>query len=92
MMTEQTLVPHVLKGKITIPSSKSVVHRMMICAALGNKQVRIDCKGAGNDITATANCLKALGAEIEITESHITVQPLCRSTIGNTLQIGRAHV
>ena len=85
MITEQTLVPNVLKGKITIPSSKSVVHRMMICAALGNKQVRIDCKGAGNDITATANCLKALGAEIEITESHITVQPLIRSNIGNTL-------
>ena len=72
-------------GEVTIPSSKSVVHRMMICAAMGNRCVKIGCKGAGDDIFATADCLKSLGAKIEILDDYITLSPIDRSAIGNEI-------
>ncbi len=72
-------------GEVTIPSSKSVVHRMMICAAMGNRCVKIGCKGAGDDIFATADCLKALGAKIEILDDYIALSPIDKSTIGNEI-------
>lgn len=72
-------------GEITIPSSKSVVHRMMICAAMGNTPVQIACKGAGQDIFATAEALNALGAKIDISDSFISLSPLKRDAIGNEI-------
>ncbi|MDR1906102.1 MAG: 3-phosphoshikimate 1-carboxyvinyltransferase [Clostridiales bacterium] len=54
-----------LRGEIEIISSKSVAHRVMICAAAANEQTVI--KGLNNsaDVFATINCLTALGAEFQ---------------------------
>ena len=63
-------------GSVTIPSSKSIVHRLLICAALGEMPVSISINGLSKDIIATADCLCALGAEIQTCENRIDVQPI----------------
>ena len=67
--------PGSCSGAVRIPSSKSVVHRLLICAALGEKDVCIRLKGLSKDIQATANCLQALGAEISMSENELRVRP-----------------
>ena len=57
----------VLGGEITLPSSKSELHRALICAALCDKKSTINGFSECEDITATANALKEMGADI-ITE------------------------
>ncbi len=56
--------PAALHGKLNVPPSKSISHRMLICAALcdGESVINdvLDCE----DITATKNALTALGANI----------------------------
>lgn len=63
--------PSVIDGKIRIPSSKSQSHRALMCAALaGNSIVRgIDIS---NDIAATADALRAFGAELTYDEAEHT--------------------
>ena len=53
-----------------MPSSKSQLHRLLICAALGEKPSEIAFKGLSEDIRATARCLNALGAKIEAEEAE----------------------
>lgn len=57
----------VLGGKVTLPPSKSELHRALICAALCDKKSTINGFGACEDVTATAAALKEMGADI-ITE------------------------
>lgn len=65
-----------LKGTVSIPSSKSVAHRMLICAALSDTNSIIRCSGYGKDVIATADCLNQLGADIEIIDDIIKVSPI----------------
>ena len=49
-------------GTVTLPSSKSVAHRALICSFLaGGSDVIIN--GQGNDILATRNCLEAMQSD-----------------------------
>ncbi len=63
-------------GCVRIPASKSQAHRLLICAALGEKSCEIRCDGVSADIAATIACLNALGAGITIAEDRILVQPI----------------
>lgn len=65
-----------LHGTVTIPSSKSAAHRLMIASALSGAPTVIDGRIAGDDVNATAACLSALGAKITFSESSVTVLPL----------------
>lgn len=60
----QTVLPGPRTGSVRIPASKSQAHRLLICAALGAQPVALRCDGVSADITATARCLCALGADI----------------------------
>lgn len=63
-------------GRVTIPASKSQAHRLLICAALGREPVELVCGGPSADILATANCLNALGADIQQTApDRFSVRP-----------------
>ena len=73
---DMTVSPGPCSGSVTIPSSKSIVHRLLICAALGKKPVSISIYGLSKDILATADCLNALGAEIKIRENRLDVCPI----------------
>ena len=54
-----------LNGQVQVPASKSELHRMLIAAALAKGESRIaNADVFGDDIEATAACLKALGAKI----------------------------
>lgn len=66
-MKSVKITPQVLKGNITIPSSKSLCHRSIICAALAEGESHIDNVVFSEDIYATWECMEKLGAEIEKT-------------------------
>ena len=51
-------------GRLTVPASKSWAHRILITAALSKDVSRIICDGISKDISATMDCLNALGANI----------------------------
>ncbi|MDR1410246.1 MAG: 3-phosphoshikimate 1-carboxyvinyltransferase [Oscillospiraceae bacterium] len=60
-------IPNVpLRGNIVAPSSKSDLHRKLICAALFGELSSIACRDGelGQDILATIDCLTVLGAKI----------------------------
>lgn len=65
------ITPKLLSGSIEIPSSKSISHRALICAALakGESSVRgvLEC----DDVDATISALEALGAKFR-TEDGVT--------------------
>lgn len=59
------ITPSKLKGKLMVPPSKSISHRMLICAALSDGTTHIDNLLECLDSHATINALNALGAKIE---------------------------
>lgn len=54
-----------LNGTVVAPSSKSVAHRIMICAALSYSKCYIKNVSESNDMDATISCLSTLGARIK---------------------------
>ena len=71
-----TLNPRYLRGEIAIIPSKSIAHRLLICAAFSDKPTQLICAETSRDMDATADCLRALGAEILRTETGYTVFPV----------------
>ena len=65
--------PCKLKGNINAPPSKSMAHRYLIGAALSKEKCVISGIDYSEDILATIDCLKALGAEIHIEKDTVTV-------------------
>lgn len=61
--------PSQLKGKVSIPSSKSYAHRALICAALSDGVSELNGISFSKDIEATISAMRALGAEI-ITDNN----------------------
>lgn len=62
--------PNKLEGKINIPPSKSLSHRAIICAALSQGESLIDNLIFSDDIDATCEAMRALGAKIEKTSAR----------------------
>ncbi len=64
----------VASGRINAPASKSMAHRLLICAALchGQKSV-IHGIDPCEDVLATIDCLRAMGARIEYDGNSATV-------------------
>lgn len=60
--------------RIDAITSKSFVHRMLIAAALSDTETVIRTNVFSQDMRATAECLIALGAEIEETEDSFVVK------------------
>jgi 3-phosphoshikimate 1-carboxyvinyltransferase len=76
-----------LNGVVRAIPSKSQAHRALICAALADKQTRVECEGGSEDIAATAACLSALGAGIESEPGAYVVHPLKREEIGGNVTL-----
>ena len=74
------LLPGMRTGSVHVPSSKSIAHRLLICAALGKDPVHIRLSGLSDDILATAGCLEVLGAGIQMEKDGITVTPIRKGT------------
>lgn len=71
-----TIHPRSLRGKITVIPSKSQAHRLLICAAFADCPTQLLCPETNRDIEATADCLRALGAQITKTDCGYTVFPI----------------
>jgi len=63
-------------GKVKAIASKSQAHRLLICAALSEKETYIECAERSDDIDATVGCLKSLGAGIRHDGEGFTVAPI----------------
>ena len=51
-------------GTVVAPPSKSMAHRLLICAALAEGESYVRGISKCDDVTATVNCLKAIGVKI----------------------------
>lgn len=60
-------------GTLRTPDSKSWLHRALICAALSDGKTFIRCTRFGEDVQATLDGLRTLGAGIELTPDGICV-------------------
>ena len=72
-MSSVRISPSSLCGKVNLPASKSVAHRVLICAALAGGKSVIKPFCTSRDIYATVCALKALGAEIKESSSGYKV-------------------
>lgn len=68
--------PAKLNGRVKAIPSKSQAHRILICAAFSDRKTTLICPATNQDIEATVNCLRALGAVIHRVESGYVVEPV----------------
>ena len=68
------LYPSNLKGEVKIPPSKSMAHRAVICAALGDGISKITNIDLSDDIIATIDAMRAIGAVINNNSEYIEVK------------------
>ena len=66
--------PSLLRGKITIPFSKSLSHRAIICASLSKEESKIKNIVFSDDIRAVIEGMKKLGADIREADDFLTVK------------------
>lgn len=64
----------VLRGKVAAPPSKSMAHRYLIGAALSGQKCTLTGVDYSQDILASIDCLKALGAEITTDMDTVIVE------------------
>ncbi len=64
-----------LNGIAEAPPSKSMVHRYLIGAALSGQKCRLDGVDYSEDILASIDCLRALGAGVTVNGGEVLVDP-----------------
>lgn len=83
-----TVLPHALGGRIAAIPSKSDAHRVLIAAALADRSTTFALPAHSADIEATVNCLRALGADITLSDGVCTVTPITTPTASPLLDCG----
>lgn len=81
----------VLSGTIDIISSKSDIHRCIICAALSDKPTKISFYGLSKDILTTVECVKMLGAGAEFSDGKLVITPCDKNRIMQGLTLDCAE-
>lgn len=84
------IFPGKLAGTLTAIPSKSQAHRLLICAAFSNAATTLYCPATNQDIEATADCLRALSAEIEYTDGSYLVSPVKQIPSNAVLRCGES--
>lgn len=72
-MADLKINPSKLNGEVKIPPSKSMAHRAIICAALSEGLSIIENIDYSDDIIATIDAMKSLGATIVTYKEHLEV-------------------
>ena len=70
-----TFSPCNLSGNIDAPPSKSMAHRYLIGAALSKEVCVLSGVDYSEDILASIDCLRALGAKVTINEDRVSIDP-----------------
>ena len=89
--------PSTAQGKVEAPPSKSMAHRLLICASLSRGESVVHHLEPSQDILATIDCLESLGAGMRWEGSTLRVTgvnpraakidvPLCCRESGSTLR------
>ena len=81
------LTPAKLCGSIPAISSKSDAHRLLIAAALSDRETGIICNVLSEDIRATARCLCALGARVDFLADRMLVHPIPRENTAKEVSV-----
>ena len=68
--------PSALRGAVFAPPSKSIAHRALICGALSQNGAVIENIAPSQDVLATLDCLRALGAKTEYNNGRALVRGL----------------
>ena len=84
------IIPNKIKGEIVVPSSKSVLHRLIILSSIATEPTTIICNDFGNDIVRTIDCIRALGGKIEVFNDKIKVYPIQNPTNNAVLNVGES--
>lgn len=63
--------PH---GTVAAPPSKSMAHRLLICAGLAQGTSAVRGIAPSEDVLATMDCLAALGAQLQVDGDTVTVR------------------
>ena len=79
------IFPSISRGSVTAPPSKSMAHRALICAALAKGESRIAGISDCEDVSATIDCLCALGAECRLDNDTVVIQGIDFSKSAGTL-------
>lgn len=82
--------PGKLAGTVQAIPSKSQAHRLLICAAFCGEETTLVCPATNRDIEATVDCLNALGAKIQRTDTGYFVQPITTPRSRATLNCGES--
>jgi 3-phosphoshikimate 1-carboxyvinyltransferase len=53
-----------LRGTVRVPGDKSISHRALILNAVAAGTARLENHAAGDDVAATAACLRQLGGRV----------------------------
>jgi len=64
------ITPAELKGQIAVPPSKSISHRMLICASLAHGESIISNIAISDDVVATLKGIKALSAKVRFVKGN----------------------
>ncbi|MEL7601623.1 MAG: 3-phosphoshikimate 1-carboxyvinyltransferase [Bacillota bacterium] len=80
-----TVKPGLLSGAVATIPSKSDAHRLLIAAALADKPTHIALPSRSRDIDATADCLRALGADIQDEPGGVVITPIIKR--GEAIQL-----
>ncbi|MEG0289004.1 MAG: 3-phosphoshikimate 1-carboxyvinyltransferase [Carnobacterium sp.] len=72
-MTDLILTPAKLSGAVTVPPSKSMAHRAVICAALSEGKSLLTNIEYSDDIIATIEAMRSLGASFNRKEAGLEV-------------------
>ena len=88
--------PSVAKGRISAPPSKSMGHRMLICAGLSGGPCKVKGIAPSQDMMATLDCLTAMGVQYNWQGDTVTLwggdvfsspkAPVCCRESGSTLR------
>ena len=74
-------------GSLFAPPSKSVQHRYILSAALAEGTSTVSNVDLSQDITATLECAKELGAKVSVGDRQVTI-----TGIGGRLESKEAHL
>lgn len=79
------ITPSQIKGEVTAPPSKSMAHRLLICASLSAGESIIGNIAYSEDILATIDCIKAMGATVSVNKDTITVCGISPFSVGESV-------
>ncbi|MBQ9797027.1 MAG: 3-phosphoshikimate 1-carboxyvinyltransferase [Clostridia bacterium] len=68
-----TIFPSHAEGRVSAPPSKSMAHRLLISAALSNGVSHLSGVSKCEDVLATVDCLRVLGADCQWSGENVTV-------------------